>query len=167
MDSLRGYYAGIGSRDAPQGILEVMKATAAFLASQGWCLRSGKARGSDTAFEIGCGTGPKQIFTADDCTDECLEIAKTFHPVWSSLQPYHRKLHGRNALQILGPDLRTPVSFVVCWTPEGCTSHYERTRETGGTGTAISIATFHGVYVYNLKRSGHLEKICRRINYSG
>lgn len=166
MEGLVGYYAGIGARETPQHILKVMQAVAAFLAAQGWCLRYGGARGADTAFETGCGAGPKQIFTVADCTEECLRIAKTFHPKWSGMDPYVRKLHGRNVKQILGPDLKTPSKFVVCWTPDGCISHYERSRETGGTGTAISIATFNNVYVYNLQREEHLEKICRRINYA-
>jgi len=40
---------------------------------------------------------------------------------------------------------------LICWTPDGCESHRYRNRETGGTGTAISIADYHNIKIYNLQ----------------
>ena len=47
------YYAGVGSRDTPDHILNTMHHIGAYLATQGWVLRSGAANGADTFFEKG------------------------------------------------------------------------------------------------------------------
>lgn len=46
-------YTGIGSRNVPEHIAESMKEVAYRLASKGYILRSGKAGGSDEAFQLG------------------------------------------------------------------------------------------------------------------
>lgn len=48
------YYAGVGSRETPQDILNTMYKIGKYLASKGYTLRSGGAIGADTAFENGC-----------------------------------------------------------------------------------------------------------------
>jgi hypothetical protein len=151
------FYAGIGSRKAPPNVLTAMTAIAQQLHEMGYTLRSGGAKGSDKAFEAG--TENKEIFQAADCTPEAIAIARQYHPAWHVLNEYARNLHGRNAMQILGRNLDSPVEFVVCWTPDGCTSHATRSIETGGTGTAISIASERGIPVYNLKNKEDVEKI--------
>jgi len=47
------YYTGIGSRETPKDILELMHEIAFTLADQDYVLRSGGAQGADTAFEEG------------------------------------------------------------------------------------------------------------------
>lgn len=47
------YYTGIGSRESPEEICNLMTEMAYKLASQGWTLRSGGAQGADQAFEEG------------------------------------------------------------------------------------------------------------------
>lgn len=46
-------YAGIGSRETPQNVLDDMTKTASALEARGFTLRSGLAGGADTAFELG------------------------------------------------------------------------------------------------------------------
>lgn len=46
-------YTGIGSRETPYEIQDLMKRIAFKLAENGWLLRSGGAEGADTAFENG------------------------------------------------------------------------------------------------------------------
>lgn len=46
-------YTGVGSRETPQEILDMMTAVGKKLASDGWTLRSGAAVGADAAFELG------------------------------------------------------------------------------------------------------------------
>jgi hypothetical protein len=65
------------------------------------------------------------------------------HPYWDNLTQGGKKLHTRNACQVLGADLKTHVDFVICWTPDG--------KPSGGTRTAIIIAEQNGIPVYNLK----------------
>lgn len=79
-----------------------------------------------------------------------MELASRFHPNFGRLSQGAQKLMARNGYQVLGYDLASPSEFVVCWTPDGCTSRATRTPDTGGTGQAIAIAEAHGVPVLNL-----------------
>lgn len=151
------FYTGVGARRTPQSILDVMARLADKLEKSGFTLRSGGAAGADRAFERGCTV--KTIFYARDCTTQAMAIAAKYHPAWERCSEFARKLHGRNAFQVLGRNLDTPSEFLVCWTPDGCLSHKTRTIRTGGTGTAISIASDRGVPVFNLARPEHLNRI--------
>jgi hypothetical protein len=143
------YYTGVGSRSTPPHILTMMGFIANKLSNEGYVLRSGAAKGADTAFENSAGAN-KQIFVANHATPASMDIASKFHPAWHRCSTYAKKLHGRNSFQVLGPQLNQPSQFLICWTPDGCKSHKTRKYETGGTGTAISIADAYGTFVYNL-----------------
>lgn len=147
------YYAGIGSRNTPENILGVMKALACRLATSGYILRSGMARGADSAFERGCESvyGLRELFGPLDATPEAIALAARFHPRWSLCEPYVRSLHGRNSMIVLGRDLDTPVSFVVCWTNDG--------TDIGGTGLAMRIAAKYNIRVINLFDQYWLDRI--------
>ena len=80
---------------------------------------------------------------------EGLLQAAQFHPAWDRCSQGVRKLHGRNMHIILGADLQTPVSFVVCWTVDGAI--------IGGTGVALRCAMQHNIPVFNLALPGHLD----------
>lgn len=153
------YYTGIGSRKTPPEILKLMTAVAKKLKKEHWILRSGGAIGADSAFEDGAGTLYSEIYKASDATPESCNIAKKFHPAWDRCSEYAQKLHGRNSFQILGKDLQTPSRFVLCWTPDGCISHPSRTINTGGTGTAISIAWANKIQVLNMRRDDHYQRV--------
>ena len=142
------YYTGVGARKTPANILQLMTQIAIKLSSMGFTLRSGGAAGADLAFEQGATL--KQIFHANMATEQAMAIAAAFHPAWNKMGSYAQKLHGRNAFQVLGPSLCEPSTFLVCWTPDGCKSHATRTRATGGTGTAISIASHYRLSINNL-----------------
>ena len=144
------YYTGVGSRQTPKDILDVMRSISIKLESLNFILRSGGADGADYAFERAINKGKKQIFYAKHCNSEAMKIAEKYHPAWHLLNPYVKKLHGRNAMQVLGQDLNTPSEVLICWTPDGCIAHRDRTIETGGTGTAISIADAYNVPIQNL-----------------
>lgn len=140
-------YAGIGSRRTPPDVLRDMTRIAERLRALGWRLRSGHAPGADQAFEAGAKDEaevylPWGSFERDapmwadksvPCpTHEAYHHAMHFHPVWFSLKPAAKTLMARNSHQVLGFDLRTPVRFLMCWTP--------RASGEGGTGQAIRIA---------------------------
>lgn len=152
------YYAGIGSRKTPEESLEQIRVIAYVLAQSGFVLRSGGAKGADTAFERGCDLagGEKQIFLPwngfegkkssdkgiySEISPLALEIASKIHPTWNRLSQGAQKLHARNCHQILGPDLETPVHFVVCWTPG-----------TGGTEQALRLARQRAIPIINLAK---------------
>jgi len=139
-------FAGCGARKSPPEIKNLMTRIASYLCANNWVLRSGGAYGADTAFEIGCDSinGRKEIFTVEsNIPSQAFEIAKQFHPVWDNLNDYVKRLHGRNSMIILGPDLKTPVNFVVCYTADG--------KFSGGTGIGMHIATKYNIPVFNLR----------------
>ena len=150
------FYSGIGSRKTPVEILDIMQRVAVKLSST-HILRSGGAIGADSAFEYGC-NGNSIIYKADSATDESIELASQFHPAWNKCTDYVKKLHGRNALILLGEQLRNPSKFVICWTPDG--------NDVGGTGLGIRIACHYGIPVVNLVNQHWLDRISVFLNGS-
>jgi hypothetical protein len=160
------YYSGIGSRETPSDMMGVMSTIAKFLAERGYTLRSGGAAGADTAFESGVPEGmPKEIYLPwkgfqdnpskrYNVCQKALDLAERYHPVWSLLGRNAQRLMARNCYQVLGEDLKTPVDFIVCWTPGGSLR--------GGTAQAIRIAKDLHIPVYNLGKAKDLEfvKMC-------
>lgn len=135
-------YAGIGSRETPDHILDLMNSLAIELQSRGFTLRSGGAAGADTAFERGAGIR-KEIYRPEDASSAALSLAERFHPNWSRCSYQAKLLHARNGYQVLGRDLNSPVRGVICWTKDG--------KASGGTGQAIRIAEYHRIPVFNLR----------------
>jgi len=140
------YYAGIGARTAPEDAKKLARQYASILTKKGYRLRSGAAKGMDTAFEEGAGDN-KEIYTVKDCEDWCLEEVSKYVPLdrppLKNMKPFVQQLLGRNMKQILGARGNQPVEFVVCWTPLG--------KDDGGTGYPIRCAKARGITVYNLK----------------
>lgn len=165
------YYTGVGARSTPPTVLKLMTACAVRLRELGWTLRTGAADGADTAFEIGAGenkevflpwssfNGSSSVYKAPSL--EAIAMAAEVHPVWKHLSQGAKALHARNCHQVLGPDLRTPSAFVLCWTKDGAQTVEECTKETGGTATAIRIADIHGIPVFNTANPEALGMVAR------
>ena len=153
----REYYAGVGSRKIDENTEDFMAKFANVIENTSIVLRSGGAEGSDKAFEKGVEKkANKNIFYADDADLMSYFAAYLFHPspYILSKNEYAKKLMARNTFQILGDlssDVIEPSLFVVCWTKDGVETHKQRTKETGGTGQAISIADVFGIPVINVK----------------
>lgn len=166
-------YAGIGSRTTSLEIQSLMGDIAIILAKNDFILRSGGADGADSAFEIGCNhaNGNKEIYLPwkgfnDNQSelvgvcDKALELASKYHPAWKAPLPRSvRALLARNGYQVLGVDLNTPADFVICYTNDGASSHTERTKNTGGTGQAISIADAYKIPIFNLGKANGYEAL--------
>lgn len=165
-------YAGIGSRETPASVLDAIRAIARRFGDMGYTLRSGGADGADTAFEEGCDEtsgGEKEIWlpwkyfngrhSTFFPTDKHFEIASQVHPAWNYLTKPSRSLHARNVGQILGADLNTPVDFVLCYTKDGAQTKEEVNSNTGGTGTAVKLASMHNIPVFNLKNKDALNDL--------
>jgi hypothetical protein len=169
------FYTGVGSRNTPPWTLMTMTKIAIKMSLLGYVLRSGGAEGADTAFEQGVLEGKKEIYYADNFIpygsvdgkkvpydpnvfEQAKAIAGQFHPAWNALRlngtpvvkDYPKRLHGRNAFQILGVNLAEPASYCICWTPDAVSTHAQRRQSTGGTGTAISIGDHYKVPIINL-----------------
>lgn len=155
---IKRYYSGVGSRKAV-GLSEVesaIKMAAKRLSELGYILRSGGAIGPDTWFEeatIGTQTEsdmeiylpkknmfghPSELYNV---CDDALALAATIHRWWNETNDLVKKLHARNCYQVLGKDLNTPSSFVICYTPKGA--------PVGGTRTAIKLAEMNDIPVFN------------------
>jgi hypothetical protein len=171
-------YAGIGSRETPPGVLELIGRAASQLAAQGWVLRTGMAGGADQAFYRGASVhgalelylpwpafeadarspaGAAEQFVLGQPTPAAYELAARFHPAWSRCSQGARRLHARNCHQVLGPDLASPARFVLCVTPDG--SLDGRGQRVGGTGQALRIAHHHAIQVFNLARPEHAKRL--------
>lgn len=148
-------YAGIGARETPPEILKAMRSIGKYLAISGAMLRSGGARGADSAFEEGAdiAKGFKQIYLPYQrfnnnesdfytVTKEARLLAKKYHPAWEHLGSRGRDFMGRNAYQVLGLTLDRPADFIVCYTFRG--------HITGGTGQALRMAEDYKIPVCNL-----------------
>jgi hypothetical protein len=153
-------YSGIGSRETPKNVLRKMTKIAGAL-QENYTLRSGHAPGADMAFELGCTNGNMEIYIPwkgfgkstsilFEQNEEAEYIASQYHPNWKGLKQSVKKLMARNVHQVLGLDLASPATFVLCWTQDGCETHKSRSRLTGGTGQAISIASENNVPVINM-----------------
>lgn len=152
-------YAGIGSRETPEDILKQMTEVASDLEHAGYVLRSGGAKGADSAFEAGVeNPSHKQIFYANDADAKSRAIAKEIHPAPERLSTYRLSLMARNTYQIFGRDLNTPVDFVLCWTKDG-KEGFGKDRPIGGTGQAVEMAARKGIPVINMKNKDWAERL--------
>lgn len=79
-----------------------------------------------------------------------------YHPNWYALKPAAKKLIARDAYQILGMDLNSPVDFVICYTAGG--------KVDGGTGQAIRIAMDHNIPVVNAGAYPDLGDFKEKVN---
>ncbi|OUM00057.1 hypothetical protein A8M77_23005 [Variovorax sp. JS1663] len=169
-------YTGIGSRSTPPDQLQRMRDLAAMLAREGYELRSGGADGADVACEEGCDRAgsaksiwlpwpgfqnrrpdaARRTFLPDP---RAFDMAAQLHPRWPMLTRGPRALHARNVPQILGHTLDNPSEFTLCWTADGAQSAADVNSKTGGTGTAIRLASQRGVPVFNLARVGAEEAL--------
>lgn len=168
-------YAGIGSRETPPEILDLMQAVARALAEAGWVLNSGGADGADTAFEAGTPLAQRRIFLPWRGFNQCQGIvaadlpayreaeamAARLHPasgnpkVWDRI----RKMMARNMFQILGADLKSPVRLVLCWAPKPVLENGRVIDVAGGTGQAVRLAAAHGIPVYHLGLPEHRVRV--------
>lgn len=162
-------YAGIGSRETPQDVLDIFKSVATYLANNDFTLRSGGAKGADSAFEYGCDkvNGVKEIYlpwkgfegsNSSLIVEEggkAYEVAEKFHPYWHNLSQGARKLQARNSHQVLGNDLNTLSSFIICWTKNGSGS--------GGTGQAIRISKHYNIPVFDAGKYKDIDELKREL----
>lgn len=168
------YYTLVGSRETPENSCRDLTVLANLLARIGWIGRSGGADGADSCLEDGClgmFSARMEIYlpwwnfngrSADNRSyidtpklknyKQAELIASTTHPAWDKikrdgspvLSRGAKALHTRNVYQVLGKDLNSPSTFLLCWaepTPDGV---------KGGTNTAVQLAKKHGADIINL-----------------
>lgn len=157
-------YTGIGSRDTPSDIMELMTMMAKHLSRNNWILRSGGAGGADQAFEAGCDNvnGSKEIYIPWAnfeksnsklivSNPKSFEMAEKYHPYWHNLSSGAKKLQARNCHQVLGSDLKSPSNLVICYTKNG--------KGQGGTGQAIRIAKAYNIPIFDCGNYSDLSEL--------
>lgn len=166
-------YAGIGSRQTPNHVVNVMERVATVLARKGYTVKTGACKGADQAFAEGALKGYGRVHLClpwpsyekawinnlhGDIHIQVIDLAYDkvaadsvyrYHPNPSALKQSVFKLHARNYLIITG------VEFVICWTPNG--------EVSGGTGQAVRIANDLGIKVYNLGNPNTLQTFENRL----
>lgn len=160
------YVTGIGSRSRPIHIRDMIENIMSKISASS-VIRSGAASGCDSDFEDfaiskeiflpwkGFNNNDSQLYLENMnplIVEDAKQLIKVVHPAYNKLSGAALKLHIRNAFQVLGKDLTSPSSMVICYTPNG--------EVVGGTATAIRIARLFDVPVYNL---GSIEDILRLI----
>lgn len=144
----------------------------------GYTLRSGGADGADSAFEAGAKAmghpfevylpwyafhgrvGPGYIVVKDPAvTAWALDCVNRVHPAAEKLSNVARMLMARNTYQVAGQGQNLLSQFVVCWTPDGAEHADQTTRDTGGTGQAIRLASQWSIPVFNLQKTDALARL--------
>lgn len=90
------FYTGVGSRETPADILELMERVGFALASRGWTLRSGGAVGADQAFERG-------MFNKVGYDQPYEWAPAEIYLPWEGYEGHYRNTHG--GLNILPSDI--------------------------------------------------------------
>jgi len=143
-------FAGIGNRHIDDQIRYAIKTCSRLIHQKGYVLVSGGARGCDEEFEAFFPEHRKIILRARDATQKAIKMAEDFHPAWHQCNSYARALLGRNAMIIMGEDLKTPADFVLC---------YCANEERGGTALSLNIARFYKIPVFNLADDTGLDVV--------
>ena len=166
-------YTGIGSRRTPEAFLKTFTAMAEILGLEGLTLRSGGACGADQAFEQGAINvgGDREIYLPFEGfqsetrsgnfnfdfpfpSEAAFAMGEKYHPRWHSLSVKGQAYHARNCHQVLGWDLETPTSVVICWTAYA--------KGHGGTGQALRIAKDYDISIVDFGK-GYIATNLERV----
>lgn len=168
----KGWYAGVGSRETPADVCELMEQVSLASYAAGFALSSGDAQGADRAFYAGAVKSPHfkrlgcRIFLSANCVrgryanpaegfynatldptwDIALQMATEARGSMHGLESWGIALHTRNVYQIHGQLLRYPVKALIYWAkPIG-----KGLLVKGGTNTAVALALKSNIPTFNL-----------------
>ena len=152
----------IGSREAPERILQLCSMIGLRLSENGCVAHSGGARGCDNAFMRYYDPSRRKVylpgyyfngwnhngqdFIALDSLEDFPRAIEEVKRVsdWETLSKRVRRLFLRNVAQVLGDDFKSPVEAVIYYAP------VKRGYVQGGTRIAVNIAKNHGIPCFNL-----------------
>lgn len=183
------YYAGIGSRQTPDEIQDIMQRLAYKLASQGWTLRSGGADGADMAFYRGLASYTKtvgventhhlgEIFLPWEGFNDINSNHASKHYYVASQEPdYYKKALGiaeethpaweklsRGARALHTRNVYQCLGFGLDKPVKFVICYAETTKNgsvKGGTRTAVEIAKKNGATIYNLYIKEDLNRMLK------
>lgn len=175
-------YAGIGSRETPPNILNIMTKCAIILAHDGYICSTGAAIGADQAFANGSNiangtaylhlpwksyeeewvnslTGDNILYILSRGDSAAYNSVEDYHPSYEKIKEKSGilALHARNYNILMKPE---KVKFIICWT--------KNAGYIGGTAQALRIADDFDIPVYNLGNIKVLNSFINKINlYEG
>jgi len=100
---------------------------------------------------------PSELYLQWNIDKEFYDIIREINPAIFTQGHSSLVLHARDCQQVLGRDLKTPSSFILCWTDRDISW-------PGGTAFAINLALKRGIPVVNMIEKDwevKLEKILR------
>lgn len=171
---------GVGSRRIDETTYRSLLKLARWFADKGWHLRSGAAKGADSAWEEAWeGNDQKTIYLPepgfrgrpkddpcyrcpvyDEIWFEAEDIAQSIHSGWAWMDDFSRKAHTRNVFQVLGDDLRSKADLVVaCAPPKG-------RGVDGGTATAYRLGKLKYIPTFNFFIEEERQQLFRHLQGS-
>lgn len=109
-------------------------------------------------------TGDYKLASNSSHYDQAIKIAREIHAIGNNLKGFALKAHARNVFQIFGFEMDDKVDMVICWTPDGAQHYSEVTKDTGGTGTAIILASKDDIPVLNIANEHSLQQVANFLN---
>lgn len=161
-------YVGTGNRDAPEAVLKQMHALANDLTQFGYVLRSGGLDGPDLAFEAGSKETELHLPWKDFNQRKALSyfnsqenkvLARMFQPTFDGLKPAIQAFLCKNVRCIMGKDLKSPVRFIVLWSPDGAELSKDIVPATGQCTHLIKIASAMKIPVFNLGKQDAEQRL--------
>jgi predicted NAD-dependent protein-ADP-ribosyltransferase YbiA (DUF1768 family) len=176
LDQDRAAYGAVGSRSLPRNhpLARLAEGTAARLERLGYVQYSGGADGADRAFERGVSKSTNKIvFRPEYDRDkqlpagymvidgpkarEARSIAMAVTSDFTKLDQWGQDLHTRNAFQVLGPDLKRPVEFLLA-IPKA-----EPPERVRGTRATMAMAAANGIEVIDLTNRDQRREFLERL----
>jgi hypothetical protein len=141
------FYCQSGAHHAIQGGVALPTQLEIYLPEEGFNMK-----------RVGLLNGTYLVTDGVEKQKEAEEYVKMVHPHPERLYGFSKKAHTRNIFQILGQDLETPVDFVICYTRDGAQTSADTSIKTGGTATAINLASEFSIPVFNSRRPEMMEE---------
>lgn len=168
----------IGSRKPPKRISEAAVKIGRYLSDRGLHAYSGGADGMDSQFMFDYSPDRRTIILPEDgfndlrdndsdildytrfdhvkAAEEAMKVCGNFE----FQSDYVKRRYSRNAMQVLGMSLESPVDFVLFWAEE------KESCVQGGTAVAYRLARLYSVPTFNLWRENTLKEVCDYFNIS-
>lgn len=185
------FYTGIGSRNTPEDILEIMSDLAFILHKKGWTLRSGGADGADLAFEEGVKRSLvdidrfpyfydaniyipwKNFRVVDDLWKDMYihvtnkDILKNAEDIASQIHP-NWKACSRGAKALHTRNIFQVIGHWYEPFPSKfviCWAPISGESVTGGTRTAVEFAKSLNIEVFNLAEKKSLDRVLKMLEH--
>lgn len=79
-------------------------------------------------------------------------IAKTFFPAYEKVPDSVKAFLARNVRLVVGNTLKSPILFLITWSPDGAENATETSMKTGNVGHLINVASALRVPIFNLAK---------------